>query len=388
MRPAAHPAPERPAARPVEPIQFGAVDSYARSGVDYEVLDQTKRVAGAAAAASAYLLPAHGAREVAGSRGQSAYVFEFDGTTLAFVLECLGTKSLVAQAYQDQTGENRWADVAKDTVAAVVNDIVSVGALPLVVNAYFATGSDDWFARPAAMAELVRGWAEACAESGAAWGGGETPTLRDLVTAGAIELAGSCVGYVPAGRAAILGDALRPGDEIILVASSGLHANGASLARRVAGRLPDGLAAALPSGHRFGAALLTPSVNYTGLVRALLAADLEVSYLAHLTGHGWRKIMRAEREFRYVLTALPEVPEVLTELVRLAAMPPEEAYGTFNMGAGFAVMCRPEATDDVLRTAAAAGYAALRAGTVQAGERSVVIEPLGLRYPGDTLQLR
>lgn len=364
------------------------MDSYASSGVDYEVLDRTKRVAGAAAAATGGLLAGHGAVELAASRGQSAYVFELGGQTLAVVLECLGTKSLLAQQYQALTGENRWADVAKDTVAAVVNDIASVGALPLVVNAYFATGSDDWFAEPESMRELVAGWAAACVESGASWGGGETPTLRDLVTPGAIELAGSCVGYVPAGRRPLLGDALRPGDEIVLVASSGLHANGASLARKVAAGLPAGLATGLPGGRRFGAALLDPSVNYTGLVRALLEADAPVSYLAHLTGHGWRKIMRADRDLEYVLDELPPVPEVLTELVRLAGMPADEAYGTFNMGAGFAVMCRPGAGPSVVSGAEAGGYRALLAGTVRPGDRAVTIRPLGLRYSGDTLQLR
>jgi phosphoribosylformylglycinamidine cyclo-ligase len=363
------------------------VDSYASSGVDYEVLDRTKRAAGAAAAASAHLLGPHGAREFADSRGQSAYVFELNGQTLAFVLECLGTKSLIAGEYERQTGENRWADVARDTVAAVVNDIASVGALPLVVNAYFATGSDDWFGRPGAMDELVRGWAQACEESGATWGGGETPTLRGLVTAGTIELAGSSVGYVPAGREPLLGQALRPGDEIVLVASSGLHANGASLARTVAERLAAGWAAALPSGRTLGAAVLAPTVNYVPLVRALLATDLPISYLSHITGHGWRKIMRAERDLSYVIDTLPDVPEVLTELVTHAALTPTEAYATFNMGAGFAVFCHPGTAAAVVHTATTAGYRAHLAGTVQAGDRSVTIRPLGITYPGDTLLL-
>jgi phosphoribosylformylglycinamidine cyclo-ligase len=363
------------------------VDSYASSGVDYEVLDRTKRAAGAAAAASAHLLAAHGAREAAGSRGQSAYVFEFGGQNLAFVLECLGTKSLIALEYERRTGENRWADVARDTVAAVVNDLASVGALPLVVNAYFATGSDDWFARPGAMDELVRGWALACEESGASWGGGETPTLRGLVAAGAIELAGSSIGYVPPGRDPILGQALRPGDEIVLIASSGLHANGASLARTVADKLPDSWSTALPSGHTLGAAVLAPTVNYVPLVRALLTQDVDISYLSHITGHGWRKIMRAERDLSYVIDTLPDIPEVLTELTHHAGLTPAEAYATFNMGAGFAVFCRPGTAPMVLQTAETHGYGALLAGTVQAGDRSVTIRPLNLTYPGDTLLL-
>jgi phosphoribosylformylglycinamidine cyclo-ligase len=362
------------------------MDIYASSGVDYEVLDRTKRIAGAAAAASAGALAAHGAAELAASRGQSAYVFEFGGQTLAFVLECLGTKSLIALEYAAAGGGNRWADVARDTVAAVVNDIAAVGALPLVVNAYFATGSDDWFALPGAMEELVRGWASACAESGASWGGGETPTLSRLVTAGAIELAGSAVGYLPGGRA-LLGDALSAGDEIVLVASSGLHANGASVARRIADESPDGWLTPLPSGRTLGDALLDPTVNYVPLVRALRSTDLPVTYLAHLTGHGWRKLMRADRDLAYVIDTVPVVPEVLTELAERTGMTAADAYGTFNMGAGFAVFCAAGAASSVVAVAESVGLRALRAGRVEPGPRAVRIAPLGVGYDGATLRL-
>jgi phosphoribosylformylglycinamidine cyclo-ligase len=363
------------------------MDIYASSGVDYEVLDQTKRIAGAAAAASAGMLGAHGAAELAASRGQSAYVFEFGGQTLAFVLECLGTKSLIALEYAAVTGANRWADVARDTVAAVVNDIAAVGALPLVVNAYFATGSDEWFGLPGAMAELVRGWAEACAESGATWGGGETPTLSRLITAGAIELAGSAVGYVPPGRAALLGSELSAGDEIVLLASSGLHANGASVARSVADAATDGWRLSLPSGRTLGDALLDPSVNYVPLVRALAGTDLPVSYLAHLTGHGWRKLMRADRDLAYVIDTVPPVPEVLAALAERSGMTDADAYGTFNMGAGFAVFCAAGSADSVVAVAESVGITALTAGRVEPGPRAVHIPPLGITYDGATLRL-
>jgi phosphoribosylformylglycinamidine cyclo-ligase len=363
------------------------MDIYASSGVDYEVLDQTKRIAGAAAAASAGALAGHGGVELSASRGQSAYVFEFGGRTLAFVLECLGTKSLIALEYTAAGGTNRWADVARDTVAAVVNDIAAVGALPLVVNAYFATGSDEWFALPGAMEELVRGWAAACEESGATWGGGETPTLSRLITAGAIELAGSAVGHVPPGRSALLGDALSVGDEIVLVASSGLHANGASVARAVADASPDGWLTRLPSGRTLGDALLDATINYVPLVRALLAADLPVTYLAHLTGHGWRKLMRADRDLSYVIDTVPAVPEVLTELAARTGMTPADAYGTFNMGAGFAVFCAAGAAGAVVDAAGSVGLTALRAGQVSPGPRAVHVPPLGITYDGATLRL-
>ena len=113
--------------------------------------------------------------------------------------------------------ENRFADVAYDTVAAIVNDLCCAGALPLVVNAYFATGSSDWYREPERARALLEGWRKGCADAGCAWGGGESPTLPGLVAEGDIELAGAAVGAVPAGTAPILGQELRAGDEILLI---------------------------------------------------------------------------------------------------------------------------------------------------------------------------
>src|SRR5262249_36634009 len=154
--------------------------------------------------------------------------------TLAFVLEGLGTKSIIARHVHQQLGQNRFADVAYDTVAAIVNDLCCVGALPLVVNAYFATGSSDWYADADRQGALIDGWKRACQDAGATWGGGESPTLPEMVSADDIELAGSAVGVVPTGHSPILGSGLQAGDEIVFVTSSGLHANGASLARMLA----------------------------------------------------------------------------------------------------------------------------------------------------------
>ncbi len=182
------------------------------------------------------------------------------------------------------------------------------------------------------------------------WGGGESPSLPGLLAEQDIELAGAAVGAVPAGRSAILGERLAPGDEIVLVASSGLHANGASLARLVAGRLPDGYATELPAAASaaagsaattLGEALLEPSVMYVPLIAALLEADVELTYLSHVTGHGLLKLMRPARELSYRIERLPEVPPVLSFLVEQAGMDAQAAYSTFNMGAGFAVYCAP-----------------------------------------------
>lgn len=228
---------------------------YRRSGVDYEVLDEVKREAITLASATAPLLASAGA-EVRESRGSSAYVFEVNDTTLALVVEGLGTKSIIASDYLDATGVSRFADIARDAVAAIVNDVISVGANALVVTAYFATGDASWYGNRERSLDLLNGWRTACEDAGAVWGGGESPALPGIITPDAIELAGSAIGIVPAGRRPVFGDGIIPGDKVLLLPSTGLHANGASLARRVASQLPDGLLTELPSGRQLGDALL------------------------------------------------------------------------------------------------------------------------------------
>lgn len=363
-------------------------DEYRRSGVDYGVLDEVKREAMRLAAATAPLLGAAGGKEFVQSRGSSAYVFEVSGSVLALVVEGLGTKSVIASEYLQATGVSRFADVARDAVAAIVNDVISVGANPLVVTAYFATGDASWYGNRERSLDLLRGWQEACEEAGAAWGGGESPALPGVVNADAIELAGSAVGLVPAGRSPVLGAQVAPGDVIVLLASSGLHANGASLARRVAAGLPDGWLTRLPSDRFLGDALLDPTVIYARFVRELLASDVVPVFLNGITGHGFLKIMRADVDVRYEITAVPEVPEVLRFLVEQVGMGAGEAYSTLNMGAGYVVIVRARDVGETVRIARGAGYEALVAGEVVAGRRALVIRPLGVEYADDDFQLR
>ncbi|NLT04842.1 MAG: phosphoribosylformylglycinamidine cyclo-ligase [Solirubrobacterales bacterium] len=361
--------------------------AYAAAGVDYSTLDAGKRLALTEALASSAALAAHGGRALDVSRGEPAFVFEFDGRAFAFVMEGLGTKAVASRQVAEQLGINRFDAVAVDTVAAIVNDLCCVGALPLVVNAYFATGSSDWYRNAEWHQALVRGWSEACATAGATWGGGESPSLPGLVAAEDIELAGSAVGALPAGRAPILGQDLAPGDEIVMVASSGLHANGASLARMVAERLPGGWATPLPSGRAYGDALLDPSIVYAPLVAALADADVPVSYYSHVTGHGLLKLMRPDRRLTYRITALPEVPEVLAFLAEQAGMDAHQAYSTLNMGSGYAVYAPAGTGTRIVEIARGLGLDALVAGAVEEGPRQVVVEPVGVVYADSELDL-
>lgn len=362
--------------------------TYGSVGVDYDTLDAAKRSAVAQALATSPMLAQHGGRALDESRGETAFVFEFDGRTMAIVLECLGTKSMLARDFQERTGMDRFADIAFDSVAAIVNDLCCVGALPLVVNAYFATGSGEWYGEGSRLESLVSGWRSACEAAGATWGGGESPTLPGLIEPSEIDLAGCAVGYVPAGARPILGDDLAPGDAIVLVASTGLHANGASLARKVAAESPEGLETPLGDGRILGDAVLVPAPVYVSFVTTLIERALPVTYLSHVTGHGMRKLMRARADVTYRLNALPDVPEVLSFLVERLGMDAREAYGTFNMGAGFAVYCRAGAADDVVSAARDTGHNAIVAGVVEDGPKRVVLEPVDVEFGSEDLQLR
>ena len=370
-----------------EPAAEDRGSAYTSAGVDYEALDAGKRSALTEALATSSLLGRMGGRAIDDSRGEPAFVFELEDRSFGFVVEGLGTKSIIARQVEDQLGVRAFDNVAYDTVAAIVNDLCCVGALPLVVNAYFATGSSGWYRHADRHAALLTGWREACMDAGAAWGGGESPSLPDLVNGPDIELAGSAVGVVPEGRPAILGAELSPGDEIVLVESNGLHANGSSLARLIASQLPDGYGTTLPSGRSFGEALLDRSAIYVGLVRELLARRIDVHYLSHITGHGLLKLMRPRRELTYTVKSLPEVPEVLAFLVEQAEMSPSAAYSTFNMGCGFAVYCARGCGDEVIGVAASLGLEARRAGLVERGPRRVVLEPVGVTFSSGDMDL-
>jgi phosphoribosylformylglycinamidine cyclo-ligase len=360
-------------------------DRYKEAGIDYGVLDAAKRLALSHAIATSPQLAARGGRAHDDSRGQSAFTFEFGGQTLALVVEGLGTKAMLARQYMDATGMDFFGAMAYDTVAAIVNDLCSVGALPLVVNAYFSTGDAAWLEGGPQFESLVKGWRQACEDAGATWGGGESPALPGLVSPHDVELAGSAVGVVP--KRPLLGDALEPGDEIVLVASSGLHANGASLARMLVDRHPDGVKARMDDSEPFVEAVLTRSILYADLVRRLLDVDVPVSYLSHITGHGFLKVMRPLRALTYRLHSLPPVPHVLSFMASELNLDLRSSYTTLNMGAGYAVYVRAGAGGRVVEIAREAGLDALVAGVVEEGPRRVVIEPIDVTLEGDEMVL-
>lgn len=362
--------------------------TYEQAGVVYDLIDPLKVAAQRAAAATAPHLAAHGFSEVAASRGESAYVIDVGPFYLASIVECLGSKALVADEMQRLTGRSWYAGIAQDTLAMAINDLITVGATPLAVQAYWAAGGSEWFADAARAQALVDGWKAACDHCGVAWGGGETPALAGIVEAGRIDLAASCTGIVQPKSRLSLGEQLGPGDAIVLLASSGIHANGLSLARKVAERLPQGYLTEIEPGLSYGEALLAPTVLYSPVTEALYRAGITPHYCANITGHGWRKLLRHGKSLTYRLHTLPPVPPVLAFLQHQAGMSDEDAYGTLNMGAGFALYLAAGQAQQAVEVARSCGVPAWIAGEVEAGDKRVLIEPLGLSFGGESLQLR
>src|SRR5438067_6965791 len=273
--------------------------SYEQAGVDYDLIDPLKVAAQRAAAATGAHLAAHGFREVTASRGESAYVVDVGPFYIASIVECLGSKALVADEMQRLTGRSYYDSIAQDTIAMAINDLITVGATPLVVQAYWAAGGSDWFGDTARAQALVAGWKKACEVCGVAWGGGETPALAGIVESGRIDLAASCTGIVSPKERLTVGDQLGPGDEIVFLASSGIHANGLSLARKLVERLPQGYLTKLDDGSTYGEALLAPTVLYSPVTEALYRAGITPHYCANVTGHGWRKLLRHPAQLTY-----------------------------------------------------------------------------------------
>ena len=362
--------------------------TYEQSGVNYDLIDPLKVTAQRAAAATAGHLQSHGFSEVPASRGESAYVVDVGPFYLASIVECLGSKALVADEMQRLTGRSRYDAIAQDTIAMAVNDLITVGATPLVVQAYWAAGGSDWFSDAQRSQALVAGWKAACDVCGVAWGGGETPALAGIVADGRIDLAASCTGIIQPKSRLSVGDRLGAGDAIVLLASSGIHANGLSLARKLVERLPQGYLTPLEDGSTYGEALLAPTVLYSPVSEALARAGIEPRYCVNVTGHGWRKLLRHPSELTYRITHIPPVPPVLRFIQEQAGLDDQEAYSTLNMGAGFAYFVSADQAEQTAEIAQRCGVSAWVAGRVEAGPKQLLIEPLSLRFGADDLQLR
>lgn len=362
--------------------------TYSRVGDNYETKDPIKKLAQAAAAKTGINLKKRGFKEATDSRGESAFVWKQGNILMASVIEGLGTKNLVADIIREITGKTYYDIIGHDTVATIINDLVTVGAKPLVVHAYWAIEDNEWLQDKKRMTDLINGWKNACDLAGATWGGGETATMKQVVIPNVCELAGSAVGIISPTKNLITDKKLKAGDRILLLKSNGVNANGISLTRAIAKKLPEGYATKLPNGKMYGEALLTKTNIYAKLIEDLQKNKIDIHYISNITGHGLRKIMRARQNFAYVIEKIFDPQEVFLFIQKHANLSDYEMYQTFNMGMDYAIFLPEKQVEKAQRIIAKNEFKSINAGYVEKGKRQVIIKPKNLIYKSETLNLR
>lgn len=268
--------------------------------------------------------------EVLKDPGQFGGLFALRGyrqPVLVSSTDGVGTKMKLAEWL------GRWDTIGVDLVAMNVNDVLTFGAQPLFFLDYLACGG----IQPRPMAAIVQGIARGCRESNCALLGGETAEMPLCYAHGEYELAGFCVGAVERQRM-VDGRSVRPGDVILGLASSGVHANGFSLVHRVFTRRQ--LTGAL------GRQLLTPTRIYVRPVLSVLRRA-RIQAMAHVTGGGLHRRLQALTA-RAATRCAPElhlgawpIPGIFRRIQSAGRITWREMFRTFNMGIGMALVCAP-----------------------------------------------
>ena len=361
---------------------------YAEAGVDYGSLDPAKTLAQGAGAKTSIHLKNYGFEEVADTRGESAFVWKQGPVLMASVTESLGTKNLVADDLRKITGKTYYESIGYDTIAAALNDLTAVGAKPLVATAFWAVGKSSWFDDIQRTKDLVAGWKKACDDAETTWGGGESPSYNDIVNPDTIALGGNVVGIIKSQKRLLIDKKLKSGDRILFLKSTGINANGLSLTRAVAKKLPKGYATKLPSGKLYGEAILEKTNIYAKTIQDLLDANIDLHYISNITGHGLRKLMRARWDFRYIVDKLFDPQEIFIFLQKHTGMSDQEIYETYNMGQDYAIFLPAKDIKKAQAIIKKNGFESLDGGYIEKGERQVVIKPLNIVFKGESLKVR
>jgi len=344
------------------PSRDAPVNPYAAAGVDTAAGDLAVELMKSA------VRDTHGP-EVLGGVGGFAGLFDasalrgYAKPLLATSTDGVGTKVAIAQAI------DKHDTIGLDLVGMVVDDIVVVGAKPLFMTDYIACGK----VFPQRIADIVRGIAAGCSETGTALVGGETAEHPGLLGLNDYDVAGAATGVVEAGD--VLGaDRVRDGDVVLALASSGLHSNGFSLVRHIVVRAGVRYGDNAPDfGATWGEALLEPTRLYTQpLLGVIAGAAGGVHALSHVTGGGiaanlarvlprgsWVQVDRS--------TWSPS--PVFRVLADLGDLDLEETEGTWNLGIGFLAVVAPEHAEGAASTLTRGGIATWQVGVVRTGER-------------------
>jgi phosphoribosylformylglycinamidine cyclo-ligase len=342
--------------------------AYARAGVDIDLGNQVKSTL-------LRLLAATHRPEVLGKVGGFGGLFALDvrkyrQPVLVSSVDGVGTKLKLAFAL------DRHDTIGQDLVNHCVNDIAVLGAEPLFFLDYLGTGK----LKPKVFTEILRGFAKACAENRCALIGGETAQMPGFYAPGEYDVSGTIVGVVEKSRM-LDGKSIRPGDVVIGIASSGLHTNGYSLARKIFFEelkwKPSRPVRELR--NRLGDALLKIHISYGPLVQKLLRrfnkpqvtrAQFPIKALAHITGGGFLdNIPRVLPKTCDVLIRKGswEVLPIFQLIQAIGRVPEPELYQVFNMGIGMTVIAAAHKADAILESIRGQGHKAWRIGEVVPG---------------------
>lgn len=349
---------------PTAPAQGDGI-TYASAGVDTAAGDRAVELMKASVAATMTPAVVGGVGGFAGLVDVSE-LREYRRPLLATSTDGVGTKVAIAQALDIHD------TIGQDLVGMVVDDIVVVGAKPLLMTDYIACGH----VVPERIADIVRGVANACAAVGTPLLGGETAEHPGLMGPDDYDVAGAATGVVEADR--VLGaERVRAGDVLVAMASSGLHSNGYSLVRRVVEHAGWGLEREVPEfGRTLGEELLEPTRLYTRVCLAMIqtlstAADVPVHALSHVTGGGLAANLARVLPAGSIADVDRSgwvVPPVFDVVRSLGAVPWDDLEGTLNLGVGMVAVVDPEIADAVVRVSTEAGIPAWVLGTVHEAE--------------------
>lgn len=291
----------------------------------------------------------------------------FEDPVLVSGSDGVGTKIKVAINAQ------KFDSIGIDLVAMCSNDIACLGAKPLFFLDYIALGKDN----PDLIVNLVEGVSEGCLQSGAALLGGETAIMPDLYAEGDLDMAGFCVGVVERSKILDGTKAVRPGDRIIGLASSGFHSNGFSLIRKAvferAGLSVSDSASELGS---VGDVLLTPTRIYNGFVNELVdcVPYESIGSIAHITGGGLPENVERilpNNCLARIDCSTWETPAAFAWVQTLGNVAAAEMYRVFNMGIGLTVIARPDAVDAIQALANKHEIQNWPVGEIVSGDRGV-----------------
>jgi phosphoribosylformylglycinamidine cyclo-ligase len=272
---------------------------------------------------------------------------------LAISTDGVGTKILIAQAL------DKYDTVGIDCVAMNANDILCVGARPVSMVDYIAVQR----AEPRLLEELAKGLCAGARQASINIPGGEIAQVREMLQGCrdgyGFDLVGTCVGTVHPKRI-LIGQQVEPGDQVVGLASSGLHSNGFTLARRAlfeVGRLQ--LNDRAPElGRSVGEELLEPTRIYVEPILRMLDAGLRIKACIHVTGDGLLNLTRVAANVGFVIDSMPEAPPIFRLIQRLGNVESAEMMRVFNMGIGFCVVVDPTDAGRVRSMATESGHSA------------------------------